>query len=164
VSRLPPEVVRQIKKEMAVEYEAFLREKVADYVIEIWAAEERYKGYLERHATGDLLLCGEYMETKFKELRQYLKELNVLRGGPSGRGSITPEMIERARAYPFTQLYEFKRNAARCPFHEDRAPSFVLLKDNRARCFGACAKTWDTIGFLMEKEGLRFPESVRRLQ
>jgi hypothetical protein len=77
---------------------------------------------------------------------------------------ITDEMIERAKMFPFTELYQFKRNMARCPFHDDKTPSFALMKDNRARCFGACGRSWDTIDFIMLKEGKSFPEAVRSLQ
>ncbi|MDD5244073.1 MAG: CHC2 zinc finger domain-containing protein [Syntrophorhabdaceae bacterium] len=76
---------------------------------------------------------------------------------------ITDDDIRRAKEYPFEELYEFKRGMALCPFHDDRQPSFSL-HNNRATCFGACGKTWDTIAFVMEREGLSFIDAVKRLR
>jgi len=76
---------------------------------------------------------------------------------------ITDDDIRRAREYPFEELYEFKRGMALCPFHDDRQPSFSL-HNNRATCFGACGKSWDTIAFVMEREGLSFIDAVKRLR
>lgn len=75
--------------------------------------------------------------------------------------TITDDMIQQAKAYPFEELLEFKRGYTKCPFHDDRTPS-MSLKNNRIRCF-SCNKTWDTIAYVMDKEGLTFPEAVRRL-
>jgi DNA primase len=51
---------------------------------------------------------------------------------------------------------------ARCPFHNERTPSFMV---NPARqifhCFG-CGKGGDVFSFLMEIEGLTFPEALAR--
>jgi hypothetical protein len=145
--------------------QAFLREAVADFVVELWAAMKRHASYNEQRRTDDVLVCGEHIKQKFEEMRKALREIISLRGSRRRReNDITPEMIERARAFPFAQLYEFKRNMARCPFHEDRTPSMALMKDNRVHCFGACSKSWDTIAFIRDREGLSFPEAVRRLQ
>ena len=51
-----------------------------------------------------------------------------------------------------------------CPFHAEKTPSFVIYNEtNTAHCFGACAKSWDTIGFVMQKDNLSFLEVVRKL-
>ena len=43
----------------------------------------------------------------------------------------------------------------KCPFHDDRTPSFVVWIDSqRWRCFGACATGGDVID-LLQKAGLR---------
>ncbi len=50
-----------------------------------------------------------------------------------------------------------------CPFHEERTPSFsVNPEDKLFHCFG-CQKGGDAIGFVMEIEGLDFPEAVETL-
>ncbi|HKJ87090.1 MAG TPA: DNA primase [Gammaproteobacteria bacterium] len=52
---------------------------------------------------------------------------------------------------------------ARCPFHEERTPSFNVNSDRQIfHCFG-CGAGGNALGFLMEYESLRFPEAVREL-
>jgi DNA primase len=52
---------------------------------------------------------------------------------------------------------------ALCPFHEEKTPSFTVNPDRQSfRCFG-CGKSGNVFGFLMEKDGLTFPEAVRTL-
>jgi len=52
---------------------------------------------------------------------------------------------------------------ARCPFHEERTPSFNVNAERQIyHCFG-CGAGGNAIGFLMEYEHLRFPEAVREL-
>ena len=50
-----------------------------------------------------------------------------------------------------------------CPFHEERTPSFsVNAEEKLFHCFG-CQKGGDAIGFVMETEGLDFPQAVEAL-
>ena len=52
----------------------------------------------------------------------------------------------------------------RCPFHEDRKPSFAVYPEaRRFYCFG-CGKRGDVITFLRELEGLSFPEALDALE
>lgn len=52
---------------------------------------------------------------------------------------------------------------ALCPFHEEKTPSFTVNPDRQTfKCFG-CGKGGDIFRFLMEQEGLTFPEAVRTL-
>jgi CHC2 zinc finger/Toprim-like len=54
--------------------------------------------------------------------------------------------------------------AGRCPFHEDRRPSFVVYPVTQSfHCFG-CQAHGDVITFLMRKEGLTFPQAVEALK
>src|SRR5688572_30469564 len=50
-----------------------------------------------------------------------------------------------------------------CPFHNEKSPSFHA-DDRKGRyyCFG-CKQTGDVFTFLIEKDGLSFPEAVERL-
>lgn len=64
----------------------------------------------------------------------------------------------------FTQL---KKNGAeflgRCPFHNERTPSFWVNPTKGVyHCFG-CQKSGDTITFVSEKQGLDFAEAVEYL-
>ena len=50
-----------------------------------------------------------------------------------------------------------------CPFHQEKSPSFhVDDRRNHYKCFG-CGAAGDHFRFVMETEGLSFPEAVERL-
>ncbi len=51
----------------------------------------------------------------------------------------------------------------RCPFHEERSPSFhVRPVEKHYHCFG-CQASGDPFKFVMETEGLSFPEAIESL-
>ena len=49
-----------------------------------------------------------------------------------------------------------------CPFHDEKTPSFYVYPDGHYHCFG-CGAHGTTLGFLMDTEGLTFPEAVESL-
>ena len=50
-----------------------------------------------------------------------------------------------------------------CPFHNEKTPSFtVFAESGRNQCFG-CGEKGDAITFLMKKENLSYPATVKRL-
>jgi DNA primase len=50
-----------------------------------------------------------------------------------------------------------------CPFHQEKSASFKVSNERRSyKCFG-CGKGGDTFKWLIETEGLSFPESVEKL-
>ncbi len=51
----------------------------------------------------------------------------------------------------------------RCPFHEDRTPSFYVYSPTHYHCFG-CEAHGDVITFLRRKENLTYPEAVDLLR
>lgn len=55
------------------------------------------------------------------------------------------------------------RLRARCPFHQERTPSFYVDPDRGFwKCFG-CGAAGDLFSFVMRIEGLTFPEAAERL-
>ncbi len=62
----------------------------------------------------------------------------------------------------FVPLKKFgKEYKARCPFHEERTPSFCVVPEKGFyKCFG-CGKSGDVFSFVMERLGLDFVEAVK---
>jgi len=57
-----------------------------------------------------------------------------------------------------------KNLVARCPFHDDRNPSFVVYPESQSfYCFG-CHAAGDVLSFLMKVEQMNFPEALRVLR
>jgi len=51
----------------------------------------------------------------------------------------------------------------RCPFHEDKTPSFAVYLDGYYKCFG-CGASGDVIDFIMKIRGCDFKEALEILQ
>ena len=56
-----------------------------------------------------------------------------------------------------------REHSGLCPFHNEKSPSFTLNEDKGFfHCFG-CGKHGSVFDFVMETEGLSFPEAVEKL-
>jgi DNA primase len=83
----------------------------------------------------------------------------------------TPELLNQARRVSVVFLAERAgidlrrqgpRYVARCPFHAEEHPSFIIFPENRWRCFG-CGKWGDAIAFIQYLTGQTFQEAVATL-
>lgn len=82
--------------------------------------------------------------------------------------SCLEELRSRIDLPQFLEGYlEFKRSGsqfkARCPFHQEKSPSFMVRRgDRHYHCFG-CGAHGDAISFLVQHQGMRFQEAVELL-
>lgn len=138
----------------------YLKGVFTSKVIETWKDIAKYEHFKQFDCKEMYLIYGSYIQLDIKKLLQIKGEFVSMNTGK--QSDITPDMIARAKEHPFEDLWVFKRNMALCPFHPDRDASMKLYSDNHVHCF-SCHKSWDTIAFKQELEGLTFPEAVRRL-
>lgn len=79
---------------------------------------------------------------------------------------ISDQDIERARLYPLERLipdFDMARAGyVRCRWHEDKKPS-MLVKNGFGYCF-TCAKSVDSIRWLMEVDNMGFIDAVKYLR
>ena len=130
-------------------------------IVQTWHDMAMYEYFKQVECTEMFLIYGDRIKTDLKGLMKIKGEFVAM--NTNRKSDITPEMIAKAKEYPFEDLYSFKRNMALCPFHPDSKPS-MSLKNNRVRCWSCMDKYMDTIEFTMKLLGLTFPEAVRRLQ
>ena len=58
-----------------------------------------------------------------------------------------------------------KDYSGRCPFHEDKTPSFIISPEkNLWNCLGACGEGGDVISFVMKVEGVSFRYALELLR
>lgn len=149
---------------------AFLLERITEYIIKTWFWMAKYELSIEKKEDViNQIYIKEKIDARLREIRKAIKELYYRKRTISDhaklhghRLGILEEEVRTAKQYDFKQLHDFRNSYGLCPFHDDTNPSLVL-KNNKVRCF-SCDKSWDTIQFVMDKEGLTFPQAVRRLQ
>ena len=72
------------------------------------------------------------------------------------------EAVAQARRIPMSEVVAVNRlGYALCPFHDDHHPSLHVTA-HLAYCF-ICARGWDSLGLVMERDHLTFVEAVTRL-
>jgi hypothetical protein len=141
-------------------YKEYLCSEMTDLIVGTWHCMAKYEEFEEGRCVEMQIITGRSILDNIRKLKRLQGRVIALRKGI--KDSISKEMIQAAQDYPFEELHEFKRNFALCPFHEDKTPS-MSLKNNRAKCW-SCNKSWDTIQFVMDKDGMTFKEAVLRLQ
>ncbi|OMI15151.1 DNA primase, partial [Leptospira weilii serovar Heyan] len=71
------------------------------------------------------------------------------------------DLLALVRSYGIELKNHGTNWVAKCPFHDDRTPSFVVTPvKNLWHCMGACKTGGSAIDFVMKREGLGFNEAV----
>lgn len=90
-------------------------------------------------------------------------ELHRMKSATKAKEGITEDDIEAARSVDVATLIDFTRGKAIAFCHEDKNPSmFHATRTNTAQC-PVCDKKFDSIGILMERDGMGFIEAVKQL-
>ncbi|EKN87851.1 CHC2 zinc finger domain-containing protein [Leptospira interrogans] len=77
----------------------------------------------------------------------------------------TIDLVALIQSYGVELKGHGKNFVGRCPFHEDKTPSFVVTPGkNLWHCMGACQTGGSAIDFVMKKEGIRIREAIFRLR
>src|SRR6266581_713083 len=72
-------------------------------------------------------------------------------------------LVELVREHVPTLKKRGRNYLARCPFHQERTPSFNVNPEMGVfKCFG-CGVGGDAFKFVMLTEGLTYPEAIRKL-
>ncbi|NTU70077.1 DNA primase [bacterium] len=72
------------------------------------------------------------------------------------------DVVELISSY-ITMKKAGRNYKANCPFHKEKTPSFMISPDKQIwHCFG-CQKGGDVFRFIMEMEGMDFPEALKFL-
>lgn len=132
----------------------------SEEIVAYWEALDKYEHFKDVDCVELRIIWGERVLNHLENIKKQWRKMLAIKHDKS---TITQDMIQTAKDYPFEELYPFKRGYALCPFHPDSKPS-MSLKNNKVRCWSCMDKNMDTIEFLMKLQGLTFQEAVRRLQ
>jgi excinuclease UvrABC ATPase subunit len=163
IKTLKGEYPEEWQRERRIDY---LKTCMEDVIFDTFYLMNDYEELQKGNDSYSRMYVGSRIVEKVESILELQNNIIHLRtpGRKNGKGRIiTDDMIERAREYPFDQLVEVTRNKmAVCPFHGDKDPSFSI-KNNYGWCFG-CQWHGNAIDFVMERDGLKFADAVRRLQ
>lgn len=126
------------------------------------------KGYTQITDEFSIWFWEKYLEVfKGEKLEELTKNINRLTSALAPKPSqctITKEMIQRAKEYPFENLIEFNRaKKTLCVFHNEVHPSLSLNpRTNRVKCFGYGINL-DTIEYIIKTQNFSFVEAVKYL-
>jgi hypothetical protein len=157
-----------------------LAEKVQDLRFHIFKLETLKRQYESEGKKGDGKMVELFMEEHKKELAGLQKKLDWESLKLSSL--IDPDKREKLVAWKrrieiiksnvpidqvVSQYVSLRKSGSKfigkCPFHDDKNPSFVAYPETSSYyCFG-CRKSGDIFGFIMEIEKLSFKDAVEAL-
>ena len=118
--------------------------------------------------TASLTYSWERIDAIELQVAKHIQLLHLLDNPGCLRSALTEAEIQSAKDYPIEQLLPnpiVRKNKTLCFNHDEKTPSMHInfAPRNDVHCFGACNKTWDSIGLVMQIHGLDFPGAVRFL-
>jgi len=143
---------------------SFLRNEQKVVLATIAKIEKEYADAAARHDPLAERMIAAYSLPDWKKMAGKLaSEIYYLETRDEMAAGITPEQIERARAYPLENLLPEinKQGYALCINHDDAKPS-MFTRGNFCYCF-SCQWTGDSIAVAMKLKNLTFPNAVRFL-
>jgi hypothetical protein len=166
---LYPEETREMLREKLIELEpeaAKLRQEIVGNFKIASLSPEDINTWLVYDYMTEISLVPRYLE-----LKRQTKRFKWLLAPPRAqKGGLSEADVEHARQVPLEAILGLVlrsagggKQKALCPFHSEQTPSFIIFPDNYYHCF-SCGKHGNSIGFLMEKEKLSFPEAVAKLK
>lgn len=151
--------------------ESYLKEIIQRDVEKILYLMNSYENSLKnKEDIINQIYIKEGIDDKINKIRKNVTELYISKCNYSNESTnsdreqsmeLFQRKLDRAREYDFSKLLGSGGVYHRCPFHLDTKPSMVL-KNNKVTCY-SCNKTWDTIQFVMDRDGLTFREAVEML-
>lgn len=105
-----------------------------------------------------------YFDRLIKSYKRLKRELAMYTGSDQRLN------VELAKSVPIQDLYDFERVhagrqriTAKCPFHDEKIPSFVIYKHNNSfHCF-SCLTGGDNITFVMKLKDMDFVDATKYL-
>jgi hypothetical protein len=145
----------------------FLNNYIVEHIFELWDLQHERLEAIRKVNPVQIAWTDEEIHAKDKQIRTLFREASHLMANHTStprKNELGADLIERAREYPITELITFNRAGfALCPWHEENTPSLHRIgTSNRVYCFG-CHESADPIKWIMDTEGLSFPDAVRRL-
>lgn len=140
----------------------YLLEESIKIDIEIEQAKNLYQYNIDSDGDYGERACLQMVISKWQKLQKpLLQEIEYMLRPRDNQ--ITPEMLQRAREYPITNLIEFVKGKTKCisGTHEDKNPS-MSYKPNFVHCF-SCGYHADSIKVAMQVKNLSFVEAVKWL-
>ena len=116
------------------------------------------------------LISRDELEPRRRNLKRLRWEHRAIASGSRRfKKSIQPNEIkmqvslkEIVEIYGLKLIKSGKRWIAKCPFHPDKNPSFVIYPENNFHCFG-CQVHGDIFKFIQLKQGLNFKRTLHVL-
>mgnify|MGYP001561477285 CR=1 FL=1 len=146
----------------------FLRIEIKTLKQEIEKDIERADKIYEKYDwLADIAITLSGTAGKLNKLKRYKNELRFMYSNDKRIDRVAESAIQSAReSREVYKLYcgevfvTYKTWKARCPFHEERTPSFTIYKDGSFYCFG-CGVGGNAVDFIMKLKKVTFIEAVK---